>query len=229
MKTFKVILKLISLTVILLPGSALADEESKEKFSNFEIRVIRTKYFQKSGRFEIAANVGAVMNSSFTYTYLPTAKLGLHLLEWLELFGEGSAGITINKSSCTELGSKFNIEPIVDEIGNLVGGGVALTPIYGKYQLSAGDVIYFDWFIAGGGGVAAMRNRKQGCKPLSPNEQPVEPKEYNPTQFFAGTGQRYFLSKDAALNWGLRFFFIPGISGGMNTSITLSAGAGYYF
>lgn len=229
MKKYTKFIQSVFIGALFCPGYVSANEDKKNNFGNFEIRVIRTKYFQKSTRFEIGASVGAVMNSSFTYTYLPTAKLGLHALEWLEIFGEGAAGITINKSSCTDLGTKFNIEPIVDEIGSILGGGLALTPIYGKYQLSGGDVVYFDWYFTGGGGVAAMRNRKQGCKPLGPNEQSVLPTEYNPSQFFAGTGQRYFLSKNSALNWGLRFFFIPGINGGMNTSITLSAGAGYYF
>jgi hypothetical protein len=229
MKTRTRILSVIGALIVQNPGIALAQDSAKNSFKNFEIRVIRSKYFQKSGRFEIGANIGAVMNSSFTYTFVPSAKLGLHVAEWLELFGEGSAGITVNKSSCTDLGSKFNIEPVVDEIGLLAGGGAAVTPIYGKYQLSSGDVIYFDWYLVGGGGIAAMTNRKQGCKPLGPNEQAVPPKPYSPSQFFAGTGQRYFMNKNSSVNWGLRFYFIPGVNGGMNTSITLAAGAGYYF
>ena len=230
MKNILKIFLIIQPFLLLAPSvSAAAEDQKKNQFGNFEIRVIRPKYFQKSIRFEIGANVSAVMNSSFTYTYLPSAKAGLHLTEWLEVFGEGAAGITINKSDCTELGSKFNIEPVVDEIGMLAGGGINLTPIYGKYQLSNGEVIYFDWFLSGGGGVAGMKNRKQGCKPVAQNEVVIQPKAYSPAQFNVGTGQRYFLSKNSALNWGLRLFFIPGIEQGMNQSVTLSFGAGYYF
>lgn len=230
MKNILKIFLILQPLLFLNPAVATAAEEQKgNQFGNFEIRVIRPKYFQKSVRFEIGANVSAVMNSSFTYTYLPSAKAGLHLTEWLEIFGEGAAGITINKSDCTELGSNFNIEPVVDEIGMLSGGGVALTPIYGKYQLSNGDVVYFDWFLSGGGGVAGMKNRKQGCKAVAQNEVVIQPKPYSPAQFNVGTGQRYFLSKNSALNWGLRLFFISGIDKGMNQSVTLSVGAGYYF
>lgn len=229
MKSILKIFLILQLLLLLSPSIFAAAAEKKEnQFGNFEIRVIRPKFFQKSVRVEIGANVSAVMNSSFTYTYLPAAKAGLHLTEWLEIFGEGAAGITINKSDCTELGSKFNIEPVVDEIGMLAGGGVALTPIYGKYQQSNGEVIYFDWFLSGGGGVAGMKNRKQGCKPIAQNEQVILPKEYSPAQFNVGTGQRYFLSKNSSLNWGLRLFFIPGLGKGMNQSVTLSFGAGYY-
>jgi outer membrane beta-barrel protein len=205
------------------------NSELQNQFGNFEIRVIRPKYFQKSVRLEIGANVGAVMNKSFTYTYLPAAKLGLHMTEWLELFGEGAAGITINKSDCTELGTKFNIEPIVDEVELLAGGGVALTPIYGKYQLSSGEVVYFDWFLTAGGGMANMKKREQGCKPPVKGDVVRQSTPYSKIHFNFGTGQRYFLNKTTALNWGLRFFMIPNTVDSINENVTLSFGSSYYF
>lgn len=204
-------------------------ETSNAQFKDVEIRVIRPKYFQKSMRLEIGASIAAVMNKSYTYTYLPSAKLGLHINEWLELFGEGKIGLTINKSDCTELGTKFSIEPVVDEIDQMYGGGVTVTPIYGKYQLSSGDVVYFDWFLIAGGGLAAMKQREQGCKPRTGDEPLKPPTPYSPVQFNFGTGQRYFLSKNAALNWYLRDFIISGLKGGMNQSVTLSFGASYFF
>jgi len=221
----------ILMTVFILcsPANVFADALSKQgSFKNVEVRVIRRKFFQKSVRVELGANLGVIMNSSFTYTILPSAKLGVHLTEWLELYGEGTAGFTINKSDCTELGGRFNIEPVVDEVGLLAGGGVAITPVYGKYQLDSGDVIYFDWFFNGGAGMASMLNRKQGCKPLLPNEVVIQPVPYTKVGFNFGTGQRYFLNQTTSINWGLRLFLIPGFNGGMNQSVTLSAGAGYY-
>lgn len=220
---------IITALSLLMPSVSFADALRKRgSFNDVEVRVIRRKFFQKSVRFELGANLGVIMNNSFTYSILPTAKLGLHMTEWLELYGEGTAGFTINKSDCTELGSKFNIEPVVDEVGLLAGGGVALTPIYGKYQLDSGDVIYFDWFLNAGGGLASMTNRKQGCKPLAPNETVIQPQPYSKVGFNFGTGQRYFLNQTTSVNWGLRLYFIPGFLGGMNQSVTLSAGAGYY-
>lgn len=215
--------------VALLPAYARAQNQAGSKFNNVEIRVIRPKYFQKTVRVEIGASVAAVMNKSYTYTYLPSAKLGLHLAEWFELFGEGALGITINKSDCTDLGTKFSIEPVVDEIHQMFGGGVVLTPIYGKYQLGSGDVIYFDWFLIGGGGAAGMKQREQGCKPRAADEPLKIPVDYSPVQFSFGTGQRYFLNKNSALNWYLRDYFIGGLKGGLNQSVTLSFGASYYF
>lgn len=212
-----------------LPFAIVRAEESSQQFEDVEIRVIRPKYFQKSMRFEVAANVATVMNKSYTYTYLPSAKLGLHITEWLEIFGEGALGITANKSDCTELGTKFAIEPVVHEFNSLLGGGVALTPIYGKYQVNSGDVIYFDWFLMAGGGVASMKKREQGCKPLEPNEATKSPTEYNPGQFNIGTGQRYFLNKNVSVNWFLRDFFITELGAGLAQSVTLSFGASYYF
>lgn len=219
----------MTLIILCVPLTAFADALSKKgSFKDVEVRVIRRKFFQKSVRVELGANLGVIMNSSFTYSILPTAKLGVHLTEWLELYGEGTAGFTINKADCTELGSKFNIEPVVDEVGLLAGGGAAITPIYGKYQLDSGDVIYFDWFLNGGAGMASMKNRKQGCKPLAPNELVIQPTSYSKVGFNFGTGQRYFLNQTTSLNWGLKLYMIPGYVGGMNQSVTLSAGAGYY-
>ena len=120
---------------MLLPSSICFAEQADAQFKDVEIRVIRPKYFQKSMRLEVGAGIGAVMNGSYTYTYLPSVRIGFHTTEWLEIFGEGSLGLTINKSDCIELGSKFSIEPVVREIQTIAEGGVTLTPIYGKYHL----------------------------------------------------------------------------------------------
>lgn len=226
-----------------LPATARAqkDKDQEAQFSDVEIRVIRPKYFQKSVRVEVGAGIAAVMNQSYTYTYMPSAKLGLHLLEWLELFGEGALGITINKSDCTDLGSKFAIEPVVQETENMFGGGAALTPIYGKYQLGSGDVVYFDWFLIGGGGLAGMRYREQGCKQRAADEPLKVPKPYSTVQFNFGTGQRYFINKNVSFNWFLRDYVImikvpadseeavPSRAAGTLQSVNLSFGASYYF
>jgi outer membrane beta-barrel protein len=214
----------------MLPELAFAQEEGKSQFDNVEIRVIRPKYFQKSMRVEIGANIGAMMNKTYTYVYLPAAKLGLHITEWLELFGEGAIGITINKTDCVELGSKFGIEPRVDEFKQIYGGGVSATPIYGKYQLSSGDVVYFDWFLMAGAGAANINLREQGCRTLDANETRIPPNPYTPMHFNIGTGQRFFLNKTTSLNWHLRDFFIANYEkNGFNQSVTLSFGASYYF
>lgn len=218
--------------MVLLAAVPLASRAADEsaQFQNVEIRVIRPKFFQKSLRFEFGASIAAVMNKSFTYTYLPTARLSVHFTEWLELFGEGAVGLTINKSDCTELGSKFSIEPVVDEFDKLFGGGIAVTPIYGKYQLGSGDVVYFDWFLIGGGGMANMNRREQGCKPRAADEPLKRPEPYSPVQFNFGTGQRFFLNKNSSVNWYVRDFVV-GLpkNAGFNQNVTLSFGASYYF
>ncbi|MEN9810746.1 MAG: hypothetical protein RLZZ488_2313 [Pseudomonadota bacterium] len=222
------IVKLLAAAAALAPSSMCFAQNQDQQFTNVEIRVIRQKFFQKSVRVELGANLAAVMNKAYTYTYLPSAKLGLHMTEWLEIFGEGAVGITINKSDCTELGGKFSIEPIVDEFDNMIGGGVALTPIYGKYQIASGDVVYFDWFLIAGGGLANMKQREQGCKPRAPDEPVKLPIPYSPVQFNFGMGQRFFLNKSAALNWYLRDYVVGNKAGALGQSVMLSFGASYY-
>lgn len=224
---------------MLLPSSICFAEQADAQFKDVEIRVIRPKYFQKSMRLEVGAGVGAVMNGSYTYTYLPSVRIGFHTTEWLEIFGEGSLGLTINKSDCIELGSKFSIEPVVREIQTIAEGGVTLTPIYGKYQVSSGDVIYFDWFLVAGGGMASMKKREQGCKPKLPDEPLKEALPYVSTEFNFGTGQRFFINKNTAITWFLRDYLIRGRVDPNNPvapendtnlyqSVTLTFGASYF-
>lgn len=194
--------KLASCVLVAAGGVLPSGAARGQDFKEFEIRVIRNKYFVKSSRLEVSGNISAVMNKPFVYTYMGGATLGYHLFESLALYGEGNVGFTLNKADCSTLGETFAIEPIVWLMGWWAGAGLNYTPIYGKYQLASGDVVYFDWFFNAGGGMAGVRARQNSCNPDEANaEQPLQASP----QFNFGTGQRFFLSKNAALNWNLRF------------------------
>jgi outer membrane beta-barrel protein len=215
----------IATTMALLSAHAFAAEGEKkdELFKDVEVRVIRQKYFQKSSRIELAASYNAVMNQPFIFTSLGSMQLGYHVNEQVGLFGEGGAGLTNKKADCELLGEKFRIEPLVRYIKNWYGGGVNYTPVYGKYQLSSGDVLYFDWYFGLEVGQAILTAGNIQCDPEATQE--IE----NPTviQTTFSTGQRYFISKEAAAVWNIKFMTVDP-AGDYQSNILLSLGMSYF-
>lgn len=215
-----------SLLASLAAFPAAAQDDGQ--FKDYEIRVIRQKYFQKRFRVALGLNGGAIMNQSFIYTYQGGGDLSFHFTEWIGLFGEGQFGFTANKGDCDTLGKTFKIGPVVNQINWIAGGGVVLTPIYGKYQLSNGDVTYFDWFFTVGGGVANVLTTEKNC--LDNGKE--DPPERQLTQFNFGTGQRYFLTKNIAAIWQLRDIVTndpDNKESSLASNILLSLGIGFYF
>lgn len=221
------VLAAIALLSALAPSSARAED-----FKDYEIRVIKNKFFTKRFRLQLDVSGGAVMNQSFHNSYLASAGLGFHFSESFGLHAEGAYSFVDNKDECDLLGRDFNINPLINEIQTYYGGYLSYTPIYGKYQLGSGDVLYFDWFFTGGAGLAANRERQGGC-----GGEEVEPGTdvwKTTLQFNLGTGQRYFLGKNTAFIWNVRLLvFQPAkdgasiIADGIN-NVILSLGLGYF-
>jgi outer membrane beta-barrel protein len=203
-----------------------------EKFEDTEVRVIKNKFFTKRFRLELDLNAGGVMNQAFHNSYIINAGLGFHFTESIGLHAEYNYVLNQNKTECEILGSSdFEISPIIREVQNFFGGYLSYTPIYGKYQLSGGNVVYFDWFFAAGGGLAANWQREGGC---GAKEAEITNQGSTP-QVNIGTGQRYFLSKDLALIWNLKFMsFQPAAEGGQllgsnsAQNVILTLGIGYF-
>jgi outer membrane beta-barrel protein len=189
---------------------ATAQKPDDSLFRDVEVRVIRQKFFQKTNRIEMNGNLAALTNRSFVYTAFATGQAGFHINEQIGLFGEGGIGVTQNKSDCEILGEKFLIEPVVDDLKNWFGGGIAYTPVYGKYQLASGEVIYFDWFFSAGSGLAGIGKRKGTCIPNST----AESKQTMELQLSIGTGQRYFITKNTAANWNIKYMLVQDPLGG---------------
>jgi outer membrane beta-barrel protein len=215
-----------------LGGVALAQD-----FSDYEIRVIKNKFFTKKYRLEVDVGLGGVMNQSFHYSYLAMAGIGFHLSETFGLHAEGGYALNQNKEACDLLGKDFQINPLINEMQTYYGAYLSYTPIYGKYQLGSGDVLYFDWFFSAGGGLAAVRQRQGGCGGEEIEEN-TEAWATNP-QFNIGTGQRYFLGTNTALIWTLRMLMFqpapapgseaqPSLLGDGIQNVILSLGLGYF-
>ena len=255
---FVSIFSLLTIATCLTPASVSFGQKDKQivdkkRFDKFQVRVIRPRFFNKRGRFELGARLNVVMNQTFIYTYAGTFNLGYHFLESVGLELTGSYGLSVDKSDKSLLDDEFQIKTIIVRDQWDVGGALTFTPIYGKYQLSSGRLIYFDTFLQFGGGLQGVDWQYDHCAdpsegtggvlsaPQAPERNTVS---YPP--FFGGLGQRYFLNKNLSLRWDVlyRRFNYDSIDGncgrdvpelaGTNESkvhqvVHLMVGASYFF
>jgi len=189
-------------------------ENSTERFKDFEIRVIRPKYFSKRKRFELGVDAAVLSNQTFIYTYFLSLNGTFHLTETLSLEGTGAYGLSIDKADKTALAeAPSNIKAQIIRTSYFVDGSMLWTPIYGKYQLESGRLIYFDTFLIGGYGMSGAEYKFDHC--ISPSDvigsgaagtaEPPSPTTKTYPTLVAGLGQRYFINKNTSLKWSLRY------------------------
>jgi outer membrane beta-barrel protein len=186
-------------------------EGQDERFKDVEIRVIRPKYFTKRKHFELGADFSVVTNQTFIYTYLLTGNATFHLTETIGLEGSASYGFSIDKSDKKVLDTDFSIKTEILRTKYLLDGSILWAPIYGKYQLASGRLIYFDTFLIGGLGMSGIEYKYDNC--LSPLEngaaeadkvKPPSPTTRSYMAYIWGLGQRYFINKNTSLKWSVR-------------------------
>ncbi len=195
---------------------AQAKKRSGKQFKNSEVRIIRPRYFNKRMSFELGLNGKVTMNQSFIYTFQAGASLGFHLTESIGIELSGSYGFSADKTDKTFLqASPYEITTKIirtkwDGFANLMW-----TPIYGKFQLPSGKLIYMDTFILAGAGAVGVEHRFDHCnEPTLPegdlvkeaiiNDQAIGD-TYTPA-FGGGIGQRIFISQNTAIRWDARFY-----------------------
>src|SRR5690606_3852451 len=111
---------------------------------------IRPRYFAKRQRLELGTQGLVVTNQTFIYTYMLSGILTYHFSEQLGLELMGAWGSSVDKEDKNTLDSSFNIKTQIVRSKTMLIGNALWTPIYGKYQLSSGRLIYFDTFLSVG-------------------------------------------------------------------------------
>ena len=166
------------------------------------ISVIRPKYFVKKNRAELGADLSAVMNQTFTYTYLLSAGLAYHFTDSFALGLTGSYGVSANKADRTLLSKEFKINIDIFDVVYLTDASLLWTPVYGKYQLSSGRLVYFDTYITVGGGMMGIRVKIK-------DEENKEVEEDHPCYSpVTGIGQRFYLNKTTSFRWQIKNYVI---------------------
>ena len=196
-----------SMIIFLLFDAVSATSAEEDKFDDYEIRVIRPKYFQKSGRFELGAQFSAVMNETFIYTFLATGLATYHFTEALALEAAGSFGVSVNKEDKRILFDEYAVRTQIFRTLYSFEGALQWTPIYGKWQLPSGKLIYFDTFIAAGGGLTGVEWKYSDFCAKSNAAIPSDATKSYPTGVL-GAGQRYYIRRDAAVKWDIRTHWI---------------------
>jgi outer membrane beta-barrel protein len=233
------------LAVTIPAGSLIADDE----FDDYEVRVIRPKFFQKAERFELGAQFNAVMNQTFIYTYMVSGLMTYHFNEAFGIEASGAYGFSVDKSDKETLFDQFDIRTQIIRTEYAMEAALQWTPIYGKWQLPSGQLIYFDTFLALGGGLTGVYwDYKDFCVRVSKDgssqnltEVPASKTATYP-DVLVGLGQRYFVSKDVSVKWDIRhhtvFYDVAdascdpagGVSGGeSHYNVTLQVGASKFF
>lgn len=185
-----------------------------DRFDSYEIRVIRPRFMQKRQRFELGAQLVSVMNDTFVYTFLASGLLTFHFTESWALETAGAYGFSLDRESKEILFDDFDIKTQVFRTQYFGQAAVLWTPAYGKVQLPEGQLVYFDTFLAMGGGMTGVEWRYSDfCqKPdfeRNPDADPV-PSDATLTYptFVYGIGQKIFRSRSSALRWDLRSHMI---------------------
>ena len=179
---------------------------ARERFEDEEIRVIRPRYFNKRKKLELGAQFSAIMNETFIYTFLASGLASYHLTEFLGVELSAAIGTNIDKEDKRVLFDEFKIKTNIFRTFYTTEAALLWTPIYGKWQLASGRLVYFDTFLLGGVGITGIdwkyndicTEPEEGDPPL-----PADKVAQYPT-FVFGVGQRYFLSKNTAIHWDLR-------------------------
>lgn len=236
-----------SIVPILPPSKSNAQDQS-ERFKNYEIRVIRPRFFQKRERFELGAEFIVVMNDTFVYTLMASGLLSYHFTESLGIEAALAVGQSIDRGEKEILFDDFKIKTEV--FRTLYFGELSLmyTPIYGKVQLPEGRLLYFDTFLTLGGGMTGVEWRfSDYCQEpdrevdTSTPDIPSDTVNTYPGLVF-GLGQRIFRTANTSLRWQLKNHMIfydtgdsacnPNAGGGGSKShnnITLQIGASQFF
>ncbi len=189
------------------PGAPSAEAE---RFKNTEIRVIRPRYFNKSKRFELGAAFNAIMNESFIYTFMGTGIATFHFNEEWAIEGTLSYGLNVDREDKRVLFDEFDIKTQIFRTQYQAELALQYTPIYGKWQLPSGRLIYFDTYLSAGVGQTGIDWRYDDfCEAPSATDKDAEALPTNvvkgyPT-FMVGGGQRYFINRTTSYRFEIKF------------------------
>lgn len=243
-----------SVLMPVLPSPSINAAED-DRFDDIEIRVIRPKYFTKKKRFELGAEITAIMNQTFIYTYLATGLMTYHFSEQIGVELAAAYGFSIDKEDKATLKNSFDIKTQIIRTRYILGGSLVYTPMYGKYQLKSGRLFYFDTFVDAGAGLTGVEYLFDHC--IDPNEdiaseqkraeyirangqKPAPSTSSYPTGSI-GIGQRLFINRSVGMRWDVRDYFFPydladgscskTSKGGsqLHNNVTLQLGASKFF
>ncbi len=171
---------------------------AEPRFDEYEIRVIRPRYFTKSGHLELAAGLATIVNQTFIYSFLATGLLTYHLSEAIAFEAQGGYALNADRGDKVRLNDRFAIKTILLRPESVANLRLVWTPSYGKFNLTSSRIVYFDTHLTVGAGMTGIRYLYDYCEDNAPA---ARTKRYQTAVL--GLGQRYFLDRSSSIRIGL--------------------------
>lgn len=209
MKKTKLSLSLLLLTLVSVWSFEKAPrlEASDSTLDHLEVRVIRPRFVDKKGLFEMGAQMGSLLNQDFVSVFQFSGHFQYHILHSLAFELSGSYGLVLKNTEYNILSDDLyavKIQKYSPAI--LLGGALNWSPFYGKFQFFSGSLLYFDTFFSFGGGVTGVQLSYDHC-PSGTKDIDLFPQYYFAPSGNFGLGQHFFFNKQHAVRWDFKYSF----------------------
>ena len=140
----------------MLPSLLAAQGLSEEEYHK-NIAIMQKRPFVEARRFELSLGAASNLNPGMYYHWGPSAQA------WWHFNNEWFAGLEYTQWFSQETSLRHELEDdfeLLTDRAELAYQGLARVgwvPIMGKASLFGGGPVYFDFFVAGGGGVTGTR------------------------------------------------------------------------
>jgi outer membrane beta-barrel protein len=148
---------LLALLLVALPPLAARAGNKADAFEG-KIQPISGQLYQKAGRLEISPTLDLSLNDAFYRKTFVGAKIGWYFSEFFELAAivstgsaspSGSAVVCPANQGC-QPASKAQLWQVPGRLRMVTGLEADWSPVYGKLNLAAEQVIHFDLYLLGG-------------------------------------------------------------------------------
>lgn len=190
----------LSLALAALPGTARASEA--DAFEN-KIAPISGQLYRKASRFELTPTIDLSLNDAFYSKVLFGVKLGYHFNELWSVDGSFAAGPSSGSSSlmvcptnagCTAA-TNAQLYQLPGKIRSIAGVELAFSPVYGKLNVLASQVVHFDLSLFAGGDWISYQEVLSAADAAAAAAAGRTPADGSTIGGHAGLGVRIFLAE----------------------------------
>lgn len=128
------------------------------------VRVVQQRPILKSGRFELLAGAGLVVNDDMYDHWLATATGRMHISEWISIGATYAKYFSDESDLQATVMRDFEVFPELSAYQWYAGADVTLVAIDGKFVFFDDAISYWDLYLSLGGGVTKT-SRSDDPKP----------------------------------------------------------------
>lgn len=128
------------------------------------VRVIQQRPVLKSGRFELLAGAGLVINDDMYDHWLATTTGRVHVSEWISIGATYAKYFSKDSDLQNEIALDYEVYPELSAIRWYAGGDVTFVAFEGKFVFFDSAIAYWDLYASIGGGVT-VTSRSDDPKP----------------------------------------------------------------